>query len=83
MTPDQIRTAFLEELTRIAPDIDPDSVEDDEHIQDDLELDSMDVLNLVTALHERLGVDIPETDYPRIATVALAVAYLAEKVTAS
>jgi acyl carrier protein len=36
----------------------------------------MDVLNLVTALHERLGIDIPERDYPEIATAARAAAYL-------
>jgi acyl carrier protein len=77
MTEAEIRTAYLEELSKIAPDIDPETVGDDEHIQDDLELDSMDVLNLVTALHERTGVDIPERDYPRIATVASAVDYLA------
>lgn len=76
MTDAEIRAAYLEELSRIAPDIDPDTVEDDDHIQEDLELDSMDVLNLVTALHERTGVDIPEKDYPRIATVTLAVGYL-------
>jgi len=70
------RAAYLEELTNIAPDIDPDTVGDDEHIQDDLELDSMDVLNLVMALHKRFGVDIPEADYPHIATVALATRYL-------
>ena len=63
-------------LTRIAPDIEADDVADDDHIQDDLELDSMDVLNLVTALHERTGIDIPEADYPQIATLALAVEYL-------
>lgn len=45
-------------------------------MQDDLELDSMDFLNLVTALHQQLGLDIPETDYPKIATLALAVGYL-------
>jgi len=73
------RAGYLEELTRIAPDIDPATVGDDEHIQEDLELDSMDVLNLVTALHERFGVDIPEAEYPQIATVALAVAYLSAK----
>ena len=76
MTDAEIRTAYLEELAKVAPDIDPQTVEDDDHIQDDLELDSMDVLNLVTALHERTGVDIPEQDYPRIATVKLAVEYL-------
>jgi acyl carrier protein len=77
MTEDQIRSAFLEELTRVAPDVDPDSVREDDHLQEDLELDSMDVLNLVAALHKRLGVAIPEADYPRIATLRLAVAYLA------
>lgn len=76
MTNTDFRTIFLEELTRVAPDIEAEDVGDDDHIQDDLELDSMDVLNLVTALHERLGVDIPEKDYPKISTVALAVAYL-------
>lgn len=76
MTDADIRTAFLTELNRIAPDIDPGDVGDGDHLQDDLELDSMDVLNLVTALHERLGVDIPEVDYPKIATLSLAVAYL-------
>ncbi len=80
MTPQDIRTAFLTELTKVAPDIDPASVSEDDHIQDDLELDSMDVLNLVTALHARFGIDIPESDYPQIATPSLAVAYLAKGV---
>ena len=74
----EFKAGYLEELVRVAPDLDADTVGDDEHIQDDLELDSMDVLNLVTALHERYGVDIPEADYPKIATVNLAVAYLSE-----
>jgi acyl carrier protein len=78
MTEADYRAAYLEELTRVAPDIDAATVDDDEHIQDDLELDSMDVLNLVTALHERFGIDIPEADYPQIATVSLAVAYLSK-----
>jgi acyl carrier protein len=76
MTKADIRTAFIEELTAIAPDIDPATLGEDDHLQDDLELDSMDVLNLVTALHRRLNVDIPETDYPQIATLALALSYL-------
>lgn len=76
MTDADIRKAILEELIQIAPDIAPCDVSDGDHLQDDLELDSMDFLNLVSALHQRLGVDIPETDYPKIATLALAVAYL-------
>lgn len=76
MTKQDIRTAFIEELVAIAPDIDPATLGENDHLQDDLELDSMDILNLVTALHRRLNVDIPETDYPQIATLARAVSYL-------
>lgn len=79
MTEDDLRRAFLEEITRVAPDLDAASIGGGDHIQDDLELDSMDVLNLVAALHKRLGVDIPERDYPRIETADKAVAYLAER----
>ncbi|MCL5778300.1 acyl carrier protein [Limibaculum sp. FT325] len=78
MTPEEIRSAFLAELVRVAPDLDADTIGGGDHLQDDLGLDSMDVLNLVTALHKRLGVAIPEADYPRIATPDAAVAYLSE-----
>ena len=79
MKPDQTRAVFLDELLKVAPDLDAATIGGDDHIQNDLELDSMDVLNLVSALHARLGVDIPEADYPKIATVDLAAAYLAER----
>ncbi len=79
MTQEQMKSAFLEELTKVAPDLEIGAIGDDDHIQDDLELDSMDVLNLVAALHERFGVDIPEKDYPEIATPALAVAFLSKR----
>jgi acyl carrier protein len=79
MTREEIRTAFLEELVRIAPEIDPETVADEDHLLDDLELDSMDILNFVSALHDRLGIDIAEPDYPRIATLAEAMPYLLER----
>ena len=74
-----LRAAFLADLTAVAPDLDPAEIGDDDHLQDDLGLDSMDFLNLVAALHRRFGLPLPEADYPRIATTGLAVAYLAEK----
>lgn len=79
MTEEEIRTTYIEELIAVAPDIGPDEIGADTHIQDDLELDSMDILNFVTALHDRLGVDIPEADYPRIATLSKAIAYLGQR----
>lgn len=80
MTEAEIRAAFLEELTAIAPDLEAAAIGPDDHLQEDLDLDSMDVLNLVAALHRRLGVAIPEADYPAIATPARAVAYLAARI---
>ena len=77
------RAAFLADLTAVAPDLDVASIGDDDHLQDDLGLDSMDFLNLVSALHRRFGLPIPEADYPRLATPAKAVAYLAEALSAA
>jgi acyl carrier protein len=82
MTPTELRAAFLADLTQVAPDLDAGTIGDDDHLQDDLGLDSMDFLNLVSALHDRFGLPIPETDYPRLATPAKAVAYLAEMLAA-
>jgi acyl carrier protein len=82
MSPADLRAAFLADLTSVAPDLDAGAIGDNDHLQDDLGLDSMDFLNLVAALHERFGLPIPETDYPRLATPAGAVAYLAEKLAA-
>jgi acyl carrier protein len=83
MAKDDIRAAFLADLTAVAPDLDPDAVGDGDHLQDDLGLDSMDFLNLVSALHKRFGLPIPEADYPRLATPARAIAYLKEKLDTS
>jgi len=78
MTRTDLRAAFLTDLTAVAPDLDAEAIGDDDHLQDDLGLDSMDFLNLVTALHKRFGLPIPDADYPRLATPVKAVAYLAE-----
>jgi len=78
MNEEDIRAGFIADLTDIAPDLDPDDLDENAHLQDDLGLDSMDFLNLVGALHRRFGLPIPEADYPRLATTAQAVRYIAE-----
>ncbi|MCE6967253.1 acyl carrier protein [Cereibacter sphaeroides] len=70
---------FIAELVKVAPDLDPAAIKGSDHLQDDLGLDSMDVLNLVISLDARLGVVVPETDYRQIATPDLAVTYLAHR----
>jgi acyl carrier protein len=79
MTKLDIRAAIQEELTRIAPEIDLASVSPCADIREAFDIDSMDVLNFVTALHQRLGVEIPEVDYSKLLTLDGAVAYLDEK----
>ena len=79
MTDDDLAKAYVEEVLRVAPDLTRADIAPQAHLQEDLDLDSMDVLNLVAALHARLGVDIPEADYPQIGTLQRAVAYLGRR----
>lgn len=79
MTEEELKTIAIEVLCDLAPDIDPDDVGPDTNLREELELDSMDFLNFVIALHERLGVDIPEADYPKLVTLSGCVSYLAKK----
>jgi acyl carrier protein len=80
VTDDEIRSAVLRALGEIAPEADLDALDPDANLRDRLDLDSMDVLNVMIALRDALHVDIPETDYAKLATLNLAVAYLAQRV---
>ena len=66
-----------EELGNIAPEVDLASVDPTADLREALDINSMDFLNFVTAIHHRLGVDIPEIDYPKLITLEGAVAYIA------
>jgi acyl carrier protein len=71
-----IRAVVQEELGNIAPEMDVGAIDPSADLRDALDIDSMDFLRFVTAMHQRLGVDVPETDYPRLFTLDGAVAYL-------
>ena len=76
MTLDDAHALLARLLHGIAPEVDLAGVGDDALLQDDLELDSMDFLNLVTALHDATGIDVPERDYPQLATVGGFTSYV-------
>jgi acyl carrier protein len=80
MSTDAITTVVLDALKRIAPEMAPAAIDPRAPLREQLDLDSMDFLNLVLALHGRLGIDIPEADYPKLATLERAVAYLASRI---
>lgn len=74
-----IRKLVQEELNNIAPEVDMAHVDPAADLREAIDIDSMDFLNFVTAVHHRLGIDIPEVDYPRLVTLAGAVAYIEAK----
>jgi acyl carrier protein len=74
-----IRKLVLEELNNIAPEIDLATVDPAADLREALDIDSMDFLNFITAIHRRLGVNIPELDYPKLVTLSGAIGYLTER----
>ena len=82
MSPADIRAVLKDELAAIAPDIDFETIDPAADLRDEADIDSMDFLNWVTALHVRLGVEIPDADNPRLISLDGAVAYLSEKLQA-
>lgn len=74
-----IRTAVVAELKRIAPEVEEGELAPAKLLRDQVDLDSMDWLNFLVALHERLNVEIPEADYRRLATLDQIVEYLAAR----
>ena len=79
MSPPDMLTVVREELAKIAPDIDFETIDRSGNLHDEFDIDFIDHLNFITALHKRLSIDIPETDYPKLTSVDSAVAYLTAK----
>jgi acyl carrier protein len=76
MTDDNLKQAMMDAISEIAPEAEFDELDPDDGLREQLDLDSMDFLNVVIALHEALGVDIPEADYPKLFTMNGAIGYL-------
>jgi acyl carrier protein len=79
---EHIRAGVIEILKTLAPEIDPARIIPDQPLRAQIDLDSMDWLNVLAAVHEKLGVKIPESDYGKVVTLDSIVVYLAEKVSA-
>lgn len=79
MTTDEIRTTIVRLLCDIAPEADPAEIRPDVEFRDQLDIDSMDLLNFVVAVDHELGVEIPEREYGRLGTVDALAAWIAEQ----
>lgn len=83
MNDTEIRAAVLRVLGRIAPELDAANLKGDVRLRDQIDLDSMDFFNFMVGLHEELGVDVPEADYPEVATLDGCIAYLRSRISAA
>ncbi len=76
MNAQEIREAVRDILSDIAPDEDVSNLKEEVPFRDQLELDSMDFLDIVMELRKRYRVQIPETDYPQLGSMKSTVEYL-------
>ncbi len=76
MTEDDAKRIILKVLGDIAPEVELDTIEPATSFRDQYDIDSVDFLNFVIALHEETGIELPEADYPKLQSLDGAVAYL-------
>jgi acyl carrier protein len=74
-----IQKLVQEELNNIAPEVDMATVDPKADLREAIDIDSMDFLNFITAIHRRLALDISEEDYAKLITLDGATAYIAAK----
>ena len=76
MTRDEVRQVIISILKDIAPDEDVSSIEDDAILREQIDLDSMDFLDIVMELRKRFNIEVPESDYQELASMASCIRYL-------
>ena len=76
MTQETLQQTVIGALTGIAPEVDPSTLDPDINFRDQFELDSVDYLNFVLTLEQRLAIKIPEMDYPRLSCLNGCLTYL-------
>ena len=76
MTKEEIKSALMEIVAEIIPDEDLTNLKGDIPIREQVELDSMDFLDIIMELRKRYGIEVPEDDYTQLATIESSVTYL-------
>ncbi|MEQ9145901.1 MAG: acyl carrier protein [Parvibaculaceae bacterium] len=79
MTDEDLQKLVTEKLFTVAPEFEGETIEPETPFRDQFEIDSMDFLNFIIAVHEATGINIPEADYPQMETLKSAIAYLKQK----
>jgi acyl carrier protein len=79
---DDIRATVVGLLHQVAPDLDAAALDPSVPLQDQADIDSVDLMNLMVGIEEQLGVDVPERDYPKVASLDGCVAYVSARLAA-
>ncbi len=79
MTHEECKKIVLDIIADIAPDEDVSDVKSDVRLRDQLELDSMDFLDIVMELRKQHGIEVPEAEYPQLASLDSCAEYLTPK----
>lgn len=80
MTDEDIKRIVFSELAKLAPEASPSALSPSANVRETLDIDSYDFLQFLIALSEKLGVEVPEKDYAKFATLDGMVKYLAGRV---
>ena len=78
----EVRAVVLDVLGMVAPEAREVEIRPEINFREQFDLDSLDFLNFAIGLHERLGVEIPEADYPKLSSLDGCIAYLAPRLVA-
>jgi len=78
----EIEQTVRQSLSEVAPEVDPESIDPDRSFRDQFDFDSMDYLALMMDLNKKLGIHIPEIDYPKLSSLSGCVRYIEEKLQA-
>ncbi len=79
MKQQEILAGVIETIQGIAPEVEADALVAGKSLRSQVDLDSMDWLNVIIGLHERFKVDIPEADYAQLTSLDAIVSYLAAR----
>ena len=78
----QIKQVVLRVLNGIAPEVDIESIHPNRDLRDQMDIDSVDFLNFVIGLHKDFGIEIPDADIPKLATLNSCIDYLRSRIKA-
>ena len=79
MTEDEVKQIVIDIINEIAPDEDTSDLKGEISLRDQMDLDSMDFLDIVMELRKQHGIEVPEADYPELASLDSCAAYLTPK----